>query len=313
MKRSSGLLLRRAAMRAEVGSGGGRMGWDALMSHNELFVLALLSISVTAGLFGAILGLGGGVVIVPALTLLFHIPIRYAVGASIISVIATSSGAAATYVRDHITNIRIAMLLEVATTLGALGGATLSPYIPAKFLYMLFAGIMIYSAAMMGRRRKGDVLAPAESDRWAKRFKLASSYPDQSLGKEVAYGTTKVPLGFGLMILAGIISGLLGIGSGALKVPAMDSAMHLPIKVSSATSNFMIGVTAAASAGTYSMRGDILPFIAATVALGVLCGSWIGTRIMMRLKSTMIRRMFIIVLILISLEMGLKAFGINVR
>lgn len=277
------------------------------MSHNAVFELTLFLISIIAGIFGSILGLGGGIVIVPALTLLFGVPIRYAVGASIVSVIATSSGAAATYVRDHITNIRLAMILEVATTVGALGGAVLSPYVPAKVLFLLFAAIMLYSAAMMARPRKQDALAPENSDSWAKRLRLPSEYPDKQLGRTIAYGVTHVPIGWTAMLFAGVISALLGIGSGALKVPAMDSAMRLPIKVSSATSNFMIGVTAAASAGAYYMRGEILPFLAAPVALGVIAGSWFGTRIMMRLKSTWIRKAFVVVLLIVALQMVIRA------
>jgi uncharacterized membrane protein YfcA len=283
------------------------------MANNALLELAILALSVGAGAFGAILGLGGGVVIVPTLTLIFGVPIHYAIGASIISVIATSSGAAATYVRDHITNIRVAMLLEVGTTLGALSGALLSPYVKAQYLYVLFAVIMVYSAGAMLRKRKQDLLAPEASSPLARRLKLASTYPDGTLKRAVPYGVTGVQLAFVLMLGAGLLSALLGIGSGALKVPAMDSAMRLPIKVSSATSNFMIGVTGAASAGHYYMSGLILPFLAAPVALGVIAGSWVGTKIMMRLSSLWIRRIFIVVLLLIAVEMGLKAAGVNVR
>ncbi|MBI3336127.1 sulfite exporter TauE/SafE family protein [Candidatus Peregrinibacteria bacterium] len=277
-------------------------------------IFAIFLISIVAGAFGSILGLGGGVVIVPALTLLFHVPIRYAVGASIVSVIATSSGAAATYVRDHVTNIRIAMLLEVATTLGALGGAMLSALIPSRYLFILFAVVLLYSAVIMLRtKRTSEALLPEESDSWAKHLKLASSYPDAALRQEVHYGVKNVPEGMGLMLGAGVISGLLGIGSGALKVPAMDTAMHLPIKVSSATSNFMIGVTAAASAGAYYVRGDIQPRLAAPVALGVLIGAWVGTRLMMRMHSNKIRKLFIGVLVIIAIQMALKAAGVEIR
>lgn len=285
-----------------------------LSSSPGLFELILFLSSVAAGTFGALLGLGGGVIIVPVLTLGLGINIRYAIGASIVSVIATSSGAAATYVKDHLTNIRVAMLLEVATTVGALSGAVLSTYIPEKQLFLVFSCILLYSAWIMLRKRNHDDITPlVDSDYWAKRFKLNSSYPDHAIGKEISYAVTHVPLGFSLMMGAGVISGLLGIGSGALKVPAMDSAMRLPIKVSSATSNFMIGVTAAASAGAYYMRGDILPLVAAPVALGVLLGSWFGTKLMMKLHSHRIRSLFIGVLTIIALQMGLKALGIQVR
>ncbi|MBC7693158.1 MAG: sulfite exporter TauE/SafE family protein [Methylotenera sp.] len=286
----------------------------ALLASPKLFELILLLISVSAGVFGAILGLGGGVIIVPALTLIFGIHIRYAIGASIVSVIATSSGAAATYVRDRITNIRVAMVLEVATVIGALFGASISTRIDPSHLYGLFAAMLIVSAWLMYRKKpKGLRLAVAEKGSWAEKLRLNSSYPDFQLKKEVSYGVTNVPLGFVLMIGAGVISGLLGVGSGALKVPAMDTAMSLPIKVSSATSNFMIGVTAAASAGPSYMRGNIVPFLAAPVALGVLLGSYLGAKIMMRLRNKRIRSLFIVVLLLVSLEMALRAFGIEME
>ncbi len=287
--------------------------WQAWIATPGKFELAVLLFSIVAGTFGSILGLGGGVIIVPVLTLLFGVHIRYAIGASIVSVIATSSGAAATYVKDHVTNIRVAMLLEVATTLGALFGAAISSFIPQNDLYLLFGLIVLYSAGMMLRKRGAHGAPLAKGDVWAEKLKLNSSYPDAALHKEVEYAVTGIPLGFSLMLGAGVISGLLGIGSGALKVPAMDSAMKLPIKVSSATSNFMIGVTAAASAGAYYMKGDILPFLAAPVALGVLLGSIFGTRLMMRLPGAQIRKIFIIVLLLIAIEMVGRAFGVSLR
>ncbi len=277
-----------------------------------VFETTLFGIAILAGVLGSILGLGGGVVIVPTLTLLFGVNIRYAVGASIVSVIATSSGAAAAYVRDHITNIRVAMLLEVATTCGALTGAIIAGWIPSQALFIIFALIMAYSAIVMNRKKPQEHLT-TEPDYWARKFNLSSSYPDAQLGREVSYTVTHVPLGFALMTGAGVISGLLGIGSGALKVPAMDSAMKLPIKVSTATSNFMIGVTAAASAGAYYARGDILPILAAPVALGVLAGSWIGVRVMTRMHSQKIRKIFVYILIIIAIQMALKAFGVSAR
>ncbi len=286
------------------------------LSSPSVFEISLFLISIVAGIFGAVLGLGGGIIIVPALTLLFGVNIRYAVGASIVSVIATSSGAAAAYVRDHITNIRVAMLLEIATTIGALSGAILSPYIPQKFLFFLFASIMLFSAAAMFRKRGQETplkFAPKDgskegNDWWANRLRLNSSYPDG--GQTIPYIVTRVPLGFTLMLGAGVISALLGVGSGSLKVPAMDSAMKLPIKVSSATSNFMIGVTAAASAGAYYMRGEILPFLVAPVALGVLLGSTLGAKLMMRLKGESIRKLFLAVLLVVAIEMIIKGFGV---
>lgn len=284
-----------------------------LANNLAAFEACILLISVLAGVLGSVLGLGGGIIVIPALTLLFGVNIRYAIGASIVSVIATSSGAAATYVKDHITNIRVAMLLEVSTTLGAVGGAVLSGLIPAQWLYGIFALILAYSALMMLKKRRQDSLPPGQGDAWANRLKLNSSYPDSVLDREVEYSVTGVPLGMSLMLGAGIISGLLGIGSGALKVPAMDTAMKLPIKVSSATSNFMIGVTAAASAGAYFVRGDVIPLVAAPVALGVLLGSLAGTRLLMRLPAQRIRKLFVIILAMIAIQMGLKAYGLQVR
>lgn len=274
----------------------------------------LFVISVIAGTVGAILGLGGGVIIIPTLTLLFGVNIRYAIGASIISVIATSSGAAATYVKDHITNIRVAILLEVATSYGAITGAFLTSFVNTQMLFLLFAGILMYSGfSMLAGKRQDLSQSAGEGDPLAQKLGLNSSYPDKSLGREVPYAVYNVRLGFVLMVGAGLLSGLLGIGSGSLKVPAMDRAMRLPIKVSSATSNFMIGVTAAASAGTYFMRGDILPALAAPVALGVFVGSWIGTKLMMSAPSRQIRIAFVVVLFFISIQMGLKGLGFEIR
>ena len=227
--------------------------------HELMTALLIFGISIFAGFLGSLLGLGGGAILIPALTLGFGIHIRYAVGAGLIAAIATSSGAAASYVRERMTNIRIAIFLEIATTLGALVGVWVSGFLKSDVLYVLFGMVLLHSAYMMGR--KGDASSRSESlgsrveDPWANRFRLNRSYPDASLRREVAYQVTQVPLGFLYMVMAGVLSGLLGIGSGLLKVLAMDRTMGLPIKVSSATSNFMIGVTAAASAGFYFLRG----------------------------------------------------------
>lgn len=280
---------------------------DLMVQSPHVFEFLLLLLSIAAGIFGALLGLGGGIVIVPALTLLFGIHIRYAIGASIVAVIATSSGAAAAYVRDRMTNIRVAMFLEVATTLGALIGAALSTRLASRYLFLAFATIMILSAYMMFRRRATEERPRSVlGSRLAHRLRLNSSYPDRQQNREVAYGVQRVGLGFLLMLGAGVLSGLLGVGSGVLKVPAMDAAMNLPIKVSTATSNFMIGVTAAASAGFYFSRGDIVPFLVAPVALGVFIGAWIGTKLMARLKSSRLRVMFIAVLVFVALQMALR-------
>ena len=276
------------------------------------FELILLLISIIGGLVGSLFGLGGGMVIIPAMTLYFGIPLPYAAGASIVSVIATSSGSAVGYLKDRITNIRVAMLLEVATTLGAYFGVWISSYLAPQFLYALFAAIQLYSAFSMLRTREENIIPTALPTDLGVRLRLNSSYPDQSLKREVPYVVRNVPLGLALMTGAGMISGLLGIGSGSLKVPAMDKAMKLPMKVSSATSNFMMGVTASASAGSFFMRGHILPGLAAPVALGVLCGAWIGARIMNRLPSRLIRIGFVIFLLILSVQMTLKAWRIHV-
>jgi uncharacterized membrane protein YfcA len=269
-----------------------------------LFVLTVAAVSLLAGFLGSLLGLGGGMIVVPALTLLLHIDIRLAIGASIISVIATSSGAAAAYVRDGLANLRVAMFLEIGTTLGAITGAYLAGIVNPRFLYILFGLVLGYSAVAMLRRR--HVAEVREIGPLTLRLKLGGSYLDERSGQSVAYEPARAGFGLFLMYIAGSVSGLLGIGSGALKVPAMDLAMGLPIKVSTATSNFMIGVTAAASAGLYFTRGQIDPFIAAPVAAGVLAGAFLGSRILGRVNSRSLRVTFVIVLIVVSLQMLLK-------
>lgn len=274
--------------------------------------LAIFAVSVFAGGFGALAGIGGGMVVVPILTTFFGVDIHYAIGASIVSVIATSSGAAATYVRENITNIRIGMFLEMGTTFGALTGAFLGAFISGSLLYIVFAVVLAISAYLMWNKRREDIPKPIENDFWSERLHLSNSYYDKVEGHEIYYNVRGAPVGLGLMYVAGLISGLLGIGSGALKVLAMDTAMHLPIKVSTATSNFMIGVTAATSAGVYFARGQINPYLAAPVALGVLSGSQVGTNLLMRLRGSAIRKVFIVVLVALTIEMFLKGFGINI-
>lgn len=271
-----------------------------------LLAIKILLVSIIAGVFGSILGLGGGIIITPALTLLFGIDIRYAIGASIVSVIATSSGAAVAYVRDKITNIRIGMFLEIATTIGAITGAFISGLIDSKYLYVIFGILLLYSAIAMLKKKGQELPQDVEAHPLAEKLKLNGEYYDKVLDKKVTYNVAGIYGGFGMMYGAGIISGLLGIGSGIFKVMAMDLFMKLPLKVSSATSNFMIGVTAAASAGVYLLRGDIDPKIAAPVALGVLIGAAIGTKIMENLKSKTIRMIFIPVLAYVSIQMIVK-------
>ncbi len=267
-----------------------------------VFVTSLFGLSLGAGFLGSLIGLGGGIVVVPVLTLLYGIDIRYAIGASIVSVIATSSGAAAAYVRERLTNLRTAMLLEIGTTTGAISGAFVAGVLRGRWLFVIFGVVMGYSALAMLRRVHGAE-KPVPPDPWADRLRLHGSYYDESQKAEVTYKVTRTWLGLGLMYLAGMISGLLGIGSGALKVPAMDLAMRIPIKVSSATSNFMIGVTAAASAGVYFARGDIDPIIAAAVAIGVTIGATAGSRVLTKADHRVIRMVFVVVLVVVSAEM----------
>jgi uncharacterized protein len=271
-----------------------------------LFVLSVAAISFVAGMLGSLLGLGGGMIVVPALTLLLGIDIRLAIGASIISVIATSSGAAAAYVRDRLANLRVAMFLELGTTAGAMTGAWVAGILHPRWLFVLFGLILGYSAFAMLRPRARTAPAHHGEVRLAHRLRLHSSYFDDERGGEVFYEPARPVLGLSLMYVAGIVSGLLGIGSGALKVPAMDLAMELPIKVSTATSNFMIGVTAAASAGLYFARGQIDPFVAAPVAIGVLFGAFTGSRLLSRASSRGLRITFVVVLIVVSLQMLLR-------
>jgi uncharacterized membrane protein YfcA len=274
-----------------------------------VFSLVLFTAAIGAGMLGALVGIGGGILIVPLLTIGFGFDIRVAIGASIVSVIATSSGAAAAYVRDHLTNIRVGMLLELATTIGAVCGAVVAGLLNPDLLFLLFGLILIISIVPMLRKLGQDDHSLIESDRVATFFRLPSTYPGPS-GAAVAYGVKGVPAGFAMMYIAGLVSGLLGIGSGTLKVLAMDTSMGLPIKVSSATSNFMIGVTAAASAGIYFWRGDVAPIVAGPVALGVLLGATLGARFLVTVGSDTVRLLFIAVLAAVSVEMLLRGAGI---
>lgn len=271
-----------------------------------VIAIKIFLVAICAGFLGALLGLGGGIIITPALTLMFGLDIRYAIGASIVSVIATSSGAAIAYLKDKITNVRIGMFLEIGTTLGAITGAFLSGILDPKYLYVIFGLLLLYSAVTMLRKTKAELPQDVKNHPLAGKLSLNGGYYDKVLNQQVAYNVDGVWGGLGMMYVAGVISGLLGIGSGIFKVMAMDFFMKLPLKVSSATSNFMIGVTAAASAGVYFLRGDIDPKIAAPVALGVLLGATVGTRAMQRLKSRTIRWIFIPVLLFVSIQMIVK-------
>jgi uncharacterized membrane protein YfcA len=265
-----------------------------------LFSLILFLFAISAGLIGSLTGLGGGVVLIPVLTLLFKVDIHYAIGTSLISVIATSSGAAAAYVREGISNIRLGIFLELATTVGAITGAFIATYVATSVIAIIFGLVLIFSA-LLSLIRHEDHLIRGEGSYWARRLRLNNSYPTAE--GDVSYGVKNIGAGFLMMNIAGIISGLLGIGSGALKVIAMDNIMRVPFKVSTTTSNFMIGVTAAASAGIYLKRGYIDPGLSMPVVLGVLAGAFIGTKILFAAKTSALKILFAIVIFVLAVEM----------
>jgi uncharacterized membrane protein YfcA len=269
------------------------------MNVLEFTILIWLG-SLTAGFLGSLTGLGGGVVIVPFLALVFGVDIRYAIGASLVSVIATSSGAAAAYVREGFSNIRIGMFLEMATTLGALVGAALAAWISTAAISVIFGLVLIYSA-YLSSRTPGEPISEGFPDPLALRLRMDASYP--SLKGPKAYHVRAIPGGFSVMFVAGALSGLLGIGSGAVKVIGMDQIMRIPFKVSTTTSNFMIGVTAAASAGIYLNRGYIDPGLAMPVMLGVLLGSLLGARVLTGAKTRWLRLVFGGVIVALGVEM----------
>jgi uncharacterized membrane protein YfcA len=268
------------------------------------FSLLVAMGSLAAGFLGSLTGLGGGVVLVPLLTLFFKVDFRYAIGASLVSVIATSSGAAAAYVKEGFSNIRIGMFLEIATTVGALVGAFLAAVIPVNALAVIF-GLMLLYSAYLSRKPRSKAQRQLPPDPAATRLNLNGSFPDPEEGVR-HYNVQNVPAGFSLMFGAGALSGLLGIGSGAVKVLAMDQAMKIPFKVSTTTSNFMIGVTAAASAGVYLSRGYIDPGLAMPVMLGVLAGSLIGSRILIKAETRWLRIVFAVVIAVLGAEMLYK-------
>jgi uncharacterized membrane protein YfcA len=257
--------------------------------------------SFVAGLLGALTGLGGGVVLIPLLTLVFHVDMRYAIGASLISVIATSSGAAAAYVREGYSNVRIGMFLEVATTFGAVFGAYLATRVPTRGLAVVFGLVLMYSA-WLSRSQKEHGQENAVANPWSDKLGMSGSYPDGVCGKQV-YTVDRIRAGFATMFGAGVLSGLLGIGSGAVKVLAMDKIMRIPFKVSTTTSNFMIGVTAAASAGIYLSRGYIDPVLAFPVMLGVLGGSLLGAKLLVHTRVSLLRTVFAVVIVALGIEM----------
>jgi hypothetical protein len=270
------------------------------------FTLLVALGSLLAGLLGSLTGLGGGVVLVPLLTIFFKVDLRYAIGASLVSVIATSSGAAAAYVKEGFSNIRIGMFLEIATTLGALLGAYLTAKVPSSAIAIIFGSVLLYSA-YISRRTRSRSETEDPPDPLATKLRMNGDFPTTTGIRH--YNVYRVPAGFGLMFGAGTLSGLLGIGSGAVKVLAMDQAMKIPFKVSTTTSNFMIGVTAAASAGVYLSRGYIDPGLAMPVMLGVLVGSLIGTRILVKAETKWLRLVFSIVIVLLALQMIYKGIA----
>nr|WP_171001607.1 sulfite exporter TauE/SafE family protein [Lactiplantibacillus songbeiensis] len=277
-------------------------------------LLLMLGVGMLAGVFGAILGIGGGMIITPVLTLGLGLDIKYAIGASIIAVIATSSGSTIAYLKDEMLNLRVAMFLEIATTVGAVIGAVLTGLVHPTFLYFLFGALLVFTTYNMIRKlmMKNEDAQDVTADRLATKLNLNGTYYDKALKKQVDYQVQNVPGGFTMMFGAGLASGLLGIGSGAFKVLAMDTIMHMPLKPSSATSNLMMGVTAAASAMVYFFNGSIKAGIAAPLAIGILLGALIGTRIMQHLKPRLIRMIFVPVMLYLGIQMIMKGFGVTI-
>lgn len=276
--------------------------------------ILMLLIGLFAGTMGAILGIGGGMIITPIITLGLGLNIKYAIGASIIAVIATSSGSTIAFLKDDVLNLRVAMFLEIATSVGAIVGALLTGVFNPAILYFLFGCLLLFSSYNMIRKlRQGkEVLHRAMPDKLAEKLKLNNSYYDKNLHQQVDYDVENVPGGMAIMFGAGLASGLLGIGSGAFKVMALDNVMKMPLKPSSATSNLMMGVTAAASATIYFFNGSIRPEIAVPLSLGIIVGAAIGSRIMQHLPSRIIRIIFIPILMYLGLQMALKAFGVTI-
>lgn len=277
-----------------------------------VWLLKIAGASFAGGVIGSISGLGGGIVIVPVLTLFMGMKIEQAIGASIVSVIAVSSGAGSVYLKDRITNIRIAMFLELSTAAGALfGAAVLTRHVDERALSILFGVTLLLSLAPIIMHMKEELPEGVKNDRLADRLRLSGSYFDKRLGREVKYNVTGIPAALGVMFAAGIVSGLLGIGAGVLKVLAHEIFMKVPTKVSTATSNFMIGVTAAAAAGVYLRRGLVLPFLVVPVATSVLAGAFLGTILMERMSNARIRQVFAAALAIIGVQMILRGLSFH--
>lgn len=267
----------------------------------ELFSLILLLGAVFAGLIGSLTGLGGGVVVIPLLTLGFGVDMRYAIGAALVTSIATSSGAAAAYIKEGITNVRIGMFLEIATTTGAVVGAVVAMYLDKMYIAIIFGIVLIFSAVRSVYKSDENIDFEEKGDKWGEKLKLNGSFPTKDGVQK--YNVHNVFGGYSLMTLAGVLSGLLGIGSGALKVLAMDSTMRIPFKVSTTTSNFMVGVTAAASAVVYLQRGYIDPGLALPIVVGVLLGAFLGSKILPIINVRKLRLLFSVVIFLLALSM----------
>ena len=259
------------------------------------YIFTMTLVGIFAGILGALLGLGGGIVITPVLTLLFGVDIKYAVGASIIAVLATSSGSAIAYLKDDMLNLRIAMFLEIFTTLGAFVGAMLSVITNSQILFLLYGALMLFQAFNM-----------YHNDTIAEKLNLGGEYFDKGLNQTIKYQVTNVPGGSVVMFFAGVMSALLGIGAGAFKVLAMDTVMKMPLKASSATSNFMMGVTGTASAIFYLFIGQINPVLVTPIALGVLAGSFIGSRIMPYVPVKVLRWIFLVALLALGVQMFIR-------
>ncbi|MBF1559489.1 MAG: sulfite exporter TauE/SafE family protein [Prevotella salivae] len=264
-----------------------------------VFTLILLLGAYAAGLLGSLTGLGGGVIVIPLLTLAFGIDFHYAIGAALVASIATSSGSASAYVKEGMTNIRLGMFLEIATSVGAVLGAVIALWMPTNAIAVIF-GVVLFFTAVMQNRQKVDHVG-VKGSALAMKLKLFGSYPTKEGVQN--YELTNVPGGFLIMVAAGALSGLLGIGSGVLKVLAMDSCMKVPFKVSTTTSNFMIGVTAVTSAVVYLQRGYIEPGIAFPIMVGVLGGALTGAKLLKHLDVRLLRKIFAIAILLVAVNM----------
>ena len=277
-----------------------------------LFILTALLVALGSGFLGALLGLGGGVIMVPLLVFILDIPIHIAAGASIVAVVATSSVSASVYVRDEITNMRLGMFLEMATTLGAVTGASIMVGISESILKVIFAFSLLYAAFVMWQqmRTTGRSWVPMENDKVAEKLNLGSSYYDSARDETISYGVSRSLPTFGISYIAGVVSGLLGIGGGGIKVPAMNVVSSVPMKAAVATSNFMIGVTAAASALVYIRNGFCDGFVTAPVVLGTLAGSFIGAKVAIKVRGVVLKKIFIVILLILGLRMLTSGVGL---